>query len=77
MTIKIYAHIKDISDLDDLSDWYKTPLMEFSYLQSKVKLENTTVKNYIYSILRRMENSMNEEDEKITLSMNIMKKRET
>lgn len=49
---KVYR--KGISGLDNLPDWCKTPLMDFAYLRAKEKLEDTTVKNDIYSILRLM-----------------------
>lgn len=47
---KVYR--KGISGLDELPDWCKIPLMDYVDLRSKEKLEDTTVKNDIYSILR-------------------------
>lgn len=47
---KIYH--KDISGLEELPDWCKEPLMDFADLRKKEKLEESTVKNDIYSILR-------------------------
>lgn len=47
---KVYR--RGISGLDGLPDWCKIPLMDYADLRSKEKLEDTTVKNDIFSILR-------------------------
>ena len=47
---KIYR--KGISGLDELPDWCKIPLMDYADLRYKEKLDDSTVKNDIYSILR-------------------------
>jgi len=47
---KVYR--KGISGLEELPDWCKEPLMDFADLRKKEKLEESTVKNDIYSILR-------------------------
>ncbi len=47
---KVYR--KGISGLDELPDWCKNPLMEFVSLRAREKLDESTVKNDIYSILR-------------------------
>ncbi len=41
-----------ISGIDCLPDWCTVPLRRFAELLSKVKLEDNTVDNYIYSIVR-------------------------
>ncbi len=47
---KVYR--KGVSGIDELPDWCRIPLMDFASLRSKEKLEESTVKNDIYSILR-------------------------
>lgn len=47
---KVYR--KGVSGIDELPNWCRIPLMDFASLRSKEKLEASTVKNDIYSILR-------------------------
>ena len=47
---KIYR--KGITDLQELPDWCRIPLIQFKELRVREKLEAATVKNDIYSILR-------------------------
>lgn len=47
---KVYR--KGITGLDELPDWCRLPLMEFADQRTKEKLDATTVKNDIYSLLR-------------------------
>ena len=47
---KVYR--KGITGLQDLPDWCRVPLMKFTELRIRQKLESETVKNDIYSILR-------------------------
>lgn len=43
---------RGISGLEELPDWCKVPLIDYALLREKEKLEESTVKNDIYSVLR-------------------------
>ena len=47
---KVYR--RGISGLEELPDWCKVPLMDYVSLREREKLEESTVKNDIYSVLR-------------------------
>lgn len=47
---KVYR--RGISGLEELPDWCKVPLMDYVSLREREKLEESTLKNDIYSVLR-------------------------